>query len=140
MNDHPINGLLNVTMEKIKEMIDVNTIIGDAITTADGMTIIPVSKLSVGFGSGGTDHGAKNNNGNANFGGGSGAGISITPILFLVVGNGQVRTIPVDTTPSNTDKVLGNLPEIINTLSTMFKKDKNKDQNQDEDPDIKQNI
>ena len=132
--EHPINGLLDVTMQKIREMIDVNTIIGDAITTADGMTIIPVSKLSVGFGSGGSDHGAKGTDGKANFGGGSGAGISITPILFLVVGNGQVRTIPVDTTPSNTDKLLGNLPEIINTLSSLFKKDKK------ENTDIKQNI
>lgn len=140
MNDHPINGLLNVTMEKIKEMIDVNTIIGDAITTADGMTIIPVSKLSVGFGTGGTDYGAKKADGNANFGGGSGAGISIVPILFLVVGNGQVRTIPVDTTPSNTDKILGNLPEIINTLGSMLKKDKKCDDNCEDVSDIKQNI
>ncbi len=134
--EHPINGLLDVTMQKIREMIDVNTIIGDAITTSDGMTIIPVSKLSVGFGSGGSDHGAKGNDGKSNFGGGSGAGISITPILFLVVGNGQVRTIPVDTTPSNTDKLLGNLPEIINTVSSLFKKDKDKCEN----TDIKQNI
>ena len=77
--EHPINGLLDVTMQKIREMIDVNTIIGDAITTADGMTIIPVSKLSVGFGSGGSDHGAKGTDGKANFGGGSGAGLDGFP-------------------------------------------------------------
>ncbi|MCI6495554.1 MAG: GerW family sporulation protein, partial [Anaeromassilibacillus sp.] len=90
MEEHPINKLMDTTMQKIKEMVDVNTIIGDPITTPDGTTIIPISKVSYGFAAGGTDFPSKREN-RDNFGGGSGAGVSITPIGFLTVCKGDVR-------------------------------------------------
>ena len=91
MSEHPINGLMGVTMEKIKEMVDVDTIIGKPIIAADGTTIIPVSKVSFGFASGGSDLPSKNQS--ELFGGAGGAGISIQPLAFLVVANGDVKLI-----------------------------------------------
>ena len=76
MSDHPIEGLMNVTMQKIKEMVDVNTIIGEPISTSDGTTIIPISKVSYGFASGGSDIPSKNAPNKEIFGGGSGAGFA----------------------------------------------------------------
>ena len=88
MAEHPIQGLMNVTMEKIHQMVDSNTIIGKPIITEDGTTILPVSKVSFGFASGGSDVGAKTNK--QMFGGGTGAGVSIAPIAFLVISGGNV--------------------------------------------------
>ena len=79
MSDHPIKDMMGITMEKIKEMVDVNTIIGEPIVLADGTTIIPISKVSFGFASGGSDLPAKVEN---LFGGGTGAGVTIQPIAF----------------------------------------------------------
>ena len=81
---HPIDNLMNITMDKIKEMVDVNTIVGTPITSADGTLIIPVSKVSYGFASGGSDLPTKNEKKDL-FGGGSGAGVTIQPIAFLTV-------------------------------------------------------
>lgn len=93
MAEHPIQGIMNVTMDKIHEMVDANTIIGKAITTEDGTTILPVSKVSFGFASGGTDFDGKNAANKDLFGGGSGAGVNIQPVAFLVIKDGCVRTI-----------------------------------------------
>ncbi|MCH5304431.1 MAG: GerW family sporulation protein, partial [Ruminococcus sp.] len=93
--DHPINGLMDTTMDKIKQMVDVNTIIGDPITSPDGTIIIPVSKVSYGFASGGSDFPTKKENKDC-FGGGSGAGVTIQPVAFLTVYRGEVKLIPVD--------------------------------------------
>ena len=93
MAEHPIQGLMNVTMEKIHQMVDSNTIIGKPITTEDGITILPVSKVSFGFASGGTDFNGKNAANKDLFGGGSGAGVNIQPVAFLVIKDGCVRTI-----------------------------------------------
>ncbi len=93
---HQIGEIMGVTMDKIKEMIDVNTIVGEPIRTPDGITIIPVSKVSVGFASGGSDFVSKNQTGGKNpFGGGSGAGVNIAPVAFLVVNKDRVRLLPV---------------------------------------------
>ena len=86
--EKPIVDMMSVTLQKIKEMVDVNTIVGQAITAPDGTTIIPVSKLSFGFGSGGSDFDGRNSN--QNFGGGSGAGVHISPVAFLVVSKGML--------------------------------------------------
>ena len=94
MSEHPIESLMGVTMQKIREMVDVNTIIGDPITTPDGTVIVPVSQVSYGFASGGSDFPSKKD-GRDCFGGGSGAGIKITPVGFLTVCKGEVRMIPV---------------------------------------------
>ena len=82
MAEHPIQGLMNVTMEKIHQMVDSNTIIGKPITTEDGITILPVSKVSFGFASGGTDFNGKNAANKDLFGGGSGAGVNIQPVAW----------------------------------------------------------
>ncbi|NLM83113.1 MAG: sporulation protein YtfJ [Clostridiales bacterium] len=127
MDKHPIGDLMETTMQKIREMVDVNTIIGNPIVTADGITLIPVSKVSFGFASGGTDFQTKNQqpgHGNS-FGGGSGAGVHIVPVAFLVVKDGNVRLLSI-TPPANTtiDRVIELVPEVIDKINDLVKKDK----------------
>lgn len=123
--DHPINSLMDTTMEKIKEMVDVNTIIGDPITSPDGTIIIPVSKVSYGFASGGSDFPTKKENKDC-FGGGSGAGVTIQPVAFLTVFRGNVKLIPVEKYEGAADRVVGMMPELVDKVSGLFKKDKKK--------------
>lgn len=129
MNEHPIQGLMGTTMEKIRDMVDVNTIIGDPIVTPDGTTIIPVSKVSFGFASGGSDIPAKVPK--EVFGGGSGAGVSIQPLGFLVVHQGDVRLLEMNGPGDSMGKALGLVPDVISKISDLFKKDK-EDQKPDE--------
>ena len=124
--DHPINSLMDTTMKKIKEMIDVNTIIGDTITTPDGTTIIPVSKVSYGFASGGSDLPTKKDNKDC-FGGGSGAGVTINPVAFLYVSKGNVKLIPIEKYDGAVDRIVGMVPEVIDKVSDLIKKDKGSD-------------
>ena len=125
MSDHPINGLMDTTMKKIKELIDANTIIGDPITTPDGTTIIPVSKVSYGFASGGSDLPTKKDNREC-FGGGSGAGVSIQPIGFLTISKGNIKMIPIENYSGPADRIVGMIPEAFDMISGFFKKDKDK--------------
>ncbi len=122
--EHPIGNLMNTTMEKIKEMIDVNTIIGDPITSPDGTLIIPVSKVSYGFASGGSDLPTKKENKDC-FGGGSGAGVTIQPVAFLTVYQGDVRLISVDQEEGTADKLVNMIPDVLKKVKGVFKKDKN---------------
>ena len=92
--NHPINEVLQTTMHKIREMVDANTVVGQPIVTQDGVTLIPVSKLSFGFATGGSDFG-KTPNVTKNFGGGAGAGVNVIPVAFLIVKDGNVRLLPV---------------------------------------------
>lgn len=124
MSEHPIQGLMGTTMEKIRDMVDVNTIIGDPITTPDGTTIIPVSKVSYGFAAGGSDFPSKNVPNKDFFGGGSGAGISITPIAFLSVCNGKVEMIMVQEISGTSDRVASMVPDLVDKITGLFKKDK----------------
>ena len=124
MSDHPINGLMQTTMQKIKEMVDVNTIVGDPITSPDGTIIIPVSMVSYGFASGGSDFPTKKENKEC-FGGGSGAGVSISPVAFLVVYQGKVELVPLEKFDGAADRVVGMVPEIMDKITSLFKKDKN---------------
>ena len=124
--DHPINGLMDTTMKKIKEMIDVNTIIGDPITTPDGTTIIPVSKVRYCFASGGSDLPRKKDNKDC-FGGGSGAGVTINPVAFLYVSKGNVKLIPIEKYDGAVDRIVGMVPEVLDKVSDIFKKDKGSD-------------
>ena len=103
--EHPIQGMMGTAMQKIREMIDVNTIIGDPITTPDGTVIIPVSKVSFGFGSGGSDWPNKNTAKDL-FGGGAGAGISINPLAFLVISNGEVKLLQMSFSSNTADKMV----------------------------------
>lgn len=122
--EHPIGSLMDTTMEKIKEMIDVNTIIGEPITSPDGTLIIPVSKVSYGFAAGGSDLPTKKENKDC-FGGGSGAGVTIQPVAFLTVYQGDVRLVSVDQEEGAADKIVNMIPDVLKKVKGVFKKDKN---------------
>ena len=117
-----VPNMLENTIAKIREMVDVNSVSGTPITTPDGVTIIPVSKVSVGFGGGGSDFVSKNANHHENpFGGGAGGGVKITPIAFLVIREGSVRMIPV-AAPANTtaDRVVEMVPDVLEQVSSFI--------------------
>ncbi len=121
--DHPINGLMNVTLEKIRQMVDSNTIIGNPINTADGSTILPVSKVSFGFVSGGSDFMSSKAPKDL-FGGGSGAGVSVTPVAFLVIHKGSVRMIQIAGKDSSFDRALNMLPDVLDKIQGFVNKKK----------------
>lgn len=124
MSDHPINNLMDTAMQKIREMVDVNTIVGEPITSPDGMIIIPVSRVSYGFAAGGSD--IPNKTDKQVFGGGSGAGISIVPIAFVVVYDGEVKLLNINANTTTADRVVSLVPELFDKVSQLFKKDKDK--------------
>ena len=119
----PLNDLMDTTMDKIRDMVDSNTIIGKPIQTEDGTTILPVSKVSFGFASAGTDFDGKNAANKDLFGGGSGAGVNIQPVAFLVIKDGCVRTIQLSDSSNSIDRALTMLPELVEKLTTLVKKD-----------------
>ena len=121
MAEHPIEGMMGVTMDKIRQMADSNTIIGNPITV-EGTIIIPVSRVTFGFASGGSDVGQ--NSTKDMFGGGTGAGFSIAPIAFLVVNDGNVRTIQLMEHMSPVDNAINALPDLVDRLTAFLKKEK----------------
>ena len=123
--EHPIGNLMNVTMDKIKEMVDVNTIVGEPITSADGTLIIPVSKVSYGFASGGSDLPTKKENKDC-FGGGSGAGVTIQPVAFLTVYQGDVRLISVEGSSSGLDQLISRIPDVVGRVKGIISDRKDK--------------
>ena len=129
MAEHPIEGMMGVTMEKIRQLVDANTIIGEPITV-DGATIIPISRVTFGFASGGSDVGAKTNK--QMFGGGTGAGVSIAPIAFLVISGGNVRTIQLSAENNAVERAVSMIPELVDKLSDLLKK---QPQKKSEDPE-----
>jgi len=115
-------NMLDSTIAKIREMVNANTVVGEPITTADGVTIIPVSKISIGLGGGGSDFVSKNVNKQENpFGGGVGAGVKVTPVAFLVVKEGSVRMLPV-ATPANTtaDRLVEMVPDTLDKIAAFI--------------------
>lgn len=117
-----VEGLMGVSVEKIREMVDANTVIGTPITLSDGVTIIPVSKVSYGFASGGSDLPSKSRP--DLFGGGAGAGISITPVAFLTVKDGEINLLPVVSKPDTLDRLVSLVPDAVSKISDMRKKNK----------------
>ena len=111
-------NMLENTIAKIREMVDVNSVIGDPITTPDGVTIIPVSKVSVGFGGGGSDYAKSTKDA---FGGGAGGGVKVTPICFLIVKDGAVRMMPV-AAPANTtaDRIVEQVPDVLDKIASFI--------------------
>jgi len=110
--------MLESTIQKIREMVDVNSVIGEPISTPDGVTIIPVSKVSVGFGGGGSDFTKKTGAGDNPFGGGVGGGVKVTPICFLIVKDGNVRMMPVAEPASSTaDRIVEMVPDTLDKLT-----------------------
>ena len=129
-HNHPIHDLMSTTMQKIKEMVDANTIVGDPIPAGDGVTLIPVSRLSFGFASGGSDFTSKNqkpDNSNA-FGGGSGAGVTISPVAFLIVKGDQIKLLPVSLPAGSTiDRVVEMVPDLVDKVTGFIEKQQDKD-------------
>ena len=123
--NHPLSEMLGDTMSKIREMIDVNTVVGAPITTPDGVTIIPVTKVSIGYGGGGSDFATKNypaGRDNA-FGGGAGAGVKVDPVAFLIVKDGMTRVMPVAMPAATTvDRVLDLVPEVLDRMQNFVDK------------------
>lgn len=130
---HPIEGIMYTALQGLKDMIDVNTIVGDAITSPDGSVIIPISKVAIGFGVGGSEFEKYNAKSSSSsdpknmFGGATGGGISLTPEAFLVVGNGKIRMISV--TPQNSiyDRLIDFAPDAIDKVAEIFKPKSKKD-------------
>ena len=132
MSENPIQGIMGTVMQKVREMVDVNTIIGDPITSPDGSTIIPVSKVTFGFASGGSDFPSKNPESQL-FGGGGGAGVTISPVAFLVVNNGDVKLLQIYKNVNSTDKVIALVPELFDKIAALFNNKKSKTDIQEPD-------
>ena len=128
--NHPISDLMATTMQKIREMVDVNTIVGTPIQTGDGVTLIPVSRLSFGFASSGSDFATKDQKPDAenSFGGGSGAGVNISPVAFLIVRGDNVKLLPVaPPAGSAVDRVVELVPEMFDKVTDYLEKNKKED-------------
>ena len=129
MGEHPIEGLMKTAMESIKEMVDVNTIVGDPVETPDGSVIIPISKVACGFAAGGGEFAStaqqsdQSDGGAFPFGGGSGAGVSVQPVGFLVVGQGQIRLMPVDGN-AVVDRIIDAAPQLLSQVQSMFRRER----------------
>lgn len=124
-----IEGMTENTLEKIKEMANADTIIGKSIVSDDGTVIIPVSKVSYGFASGGSDFTSEKNVNKDMFGGGSGAGISIVPVAFLVIGNGDVKLLQVESFTGALDRIISMAPDVVDRIGKFL--DKRKRQKED---------
>lgn len=137
MHEHPIQGLMQTAMENIKEMVDVNTIVGDAVQTPDGSVIMPISKVGFGFVAGGSDirgseRGQSRSSSNLSdlsssddaqhrpFGGGSGGGVSITPIAFLVVNQQGVKVVPLDNQTHLIERLIDSTPRVIDQVQSIL--------------------
>ena len=115
-----LNDLMQTAMEKVREMVDTNTIVGQPITTPDGVTLIPISKVSFGFGGAGGDYGKTQPK---DFGGGSAAGVKIDPVAFLVIRDGITRVLPVAVPPVSTlDRVVEMVPDLMDKVDKYFDK------------------
>ena len=124
MSANNVNGLLGVSMDKIKEMVDVNTVVGDPITTPEGTTVIPISRVNYGFAAGGSDLPTQSQPSGGLFAGGSGGGVTVSPVAFLSIHNGNVRVIQIEPYFSPVDRALEKIPDIADMLGSLFKKEK----------------
>lgn len=124
MGNGSIENLMGTTMEKIREIVDANTVMGDPITTSDGTVLIPVSKISYGFASGGADVPTRKSEKTSAFGGGAGAGITVVPLAFIVINAGGAKMLQIQSYEGSADRIIGMAPELIDKIASMFKKDK----------------
>lgn len=132
MDNHPIEALMKTTMESLKDMVDVNTIVGDPVETPDGTVIIPISRVSFGFASGGGEYNVKTNRNTMDddnrtesklpFAGGTGAGVSVQPVAFMVVGNGEMKLLPVDQNATMVDSIINFTPKLLDKIQAMSEK------------------
>lgn len=128
--NHPLSEMITSTMEKLQTLIDTNTVMGDPVTTPDGTTVIPITRITYGIAGGGSDFTTKTQRGNsANpFGGGAGASVTVTPVSFLVIKDGVSRMIPV-AEPANTtvDRVIEKAPEFVDKIVNFVESKKGPD-------------
>ena len=130
-NEQPVENLMRSTMENLRDMIDANTVIGEPIETKDGTCIIPVSKLSFGFVSAGSDLTFHKNNTNENsypFGGGSSSGVSLKPVTFLIIKDDMVRMMPIEH-ETTYDKIADNIPQVLDMIKNLIKDVSSKNNN-----------
>ena len=128
MKETPVNKIMESTLERMREMVDVSTIIGEPMVTGD-TTLIPVSKVSYGFTSGGTDLPSKQNK--ELFGGAGGGGISITPVAFIVIQNGKCRMMQINNYTSSADRAIAMIPELLDKLTELLEAKKGDDKDDD---------
>lgn len=122
--NHPVSDMLANSLAKIREMVDANTVVGDPIITPQGVTLIPVSKISCGYAGGGTDFVTKHSGAENPFGGGSGCSVKVTPVAFLVLKGENVRLLPVrEDAGSALERLTDLLPELVDKLTAAIKKD-----------------
>lgn len=129
--EHPLNDLMGSTMERLRSMVDVNTVVGEPICAGE-VTIIPVSMVSVGFASGGSDFASKNQRPEQDnsFGGGGGAGLKITPIGFLIVRGENVKLLPVMPPPGGAiDRAVDMVPDLVDKVTSFVEKQQEKKDN-----------
>lgn len=134
--EHPIQGLMQTAMTSIREMVDVNTIIGDPVETPDGTVILPVSRVGFGFAAGGSEFqpgDGGDSGGGSPFGGGSGGGVSIVPIGFLIVHGNNVRLLSTDNQNQLYDRLIDMAPAVVEKIQGLFK-GKNADGKQESQP------
>lgn len=117
MKEIPVNKIMESTLDKMRDMVDVSTIIGEPVVTGN-TTLIPVSKVSYGFTSGGTDLPSKQNA--ELFGGAGGGGISITPVAFIVIENGKCRMMQINNYTSSADRAIAMIPELVDKLTELI--------------------
>lgn len=131
----PIEGLMGESLSKLKQMIDVNTIVGECINTSDGTTIIPLSKVTFGFGAGGSEFNVKptdKSKDQAMFGGGCGGGVTVNPVAFLVVRDDNIRLLPVSGNTTTADKIIDLVPEVLGKLNKYIKEFRSKKKDEDD--------
>ena len=121
--------MLENTIAKIREMVDSNSVVGESVT-AGGVTIIPISKISIGFGGGGSDFATKSTSAQENFGGGVGAGVKVTPVAFIIIKDGGVRMLPVAAPANNTaDRLVEMVPDTLDKITNFIDSHWEKKQN-----------
>ncbi len=121
MKETPVSNIMEGTLDRLRQMVDTSTIIGEPIVTGD-TTLIPVSKVSYGFGSGGTDLPTKTSS--ELFGGGGGGGVTIQPVAFIVIENGKCRMMQINNYTSSADRAIAMIPELVDKVTELLKSDK----------------
>lgn len=127
MNDHPMKNVFDDLLSKLKDLVSSETIVGEPIVMPDGTSIIPVSKAVFGFASGGAEFDSKKREDVSHFGGGSGAGLTVTPVCFLVVKDGNVKMLQVAEHVSGVERTIAQAPELIAQIKEIFVKDTDED-------------
>ena len=124
---NPIGELMQTTMDNVKNILKVDTVVGDPIYTPDGITLVPISQISVGFGGGGVEFTSKKTGGERPYGGGNATGVKIDPIGFLVIKDGTVRMVNVTPPANNTvDRVIELVPQVLDRVDAFIDKQKSK--------------